>query len=344
MQTVELHTAKAQYKVLVAASIEQLSDFVDLQGSFAVVDQSVSDRWKAANPGCDSFFVEAGESIKTISRIEHLYKEFLARQLDKKSTIIAVGGGALTDAVCFAASTFHRGISCVTVPSTLLAQVDASIGGKNGINFAGVKNLIGTIVQPKLVCCDLSFLKTLPEALISHGMAEVIKAAVISDPDLFNLVSQNYEAVFNLDEAILEQVLYKAVSVKAGIVSRDEDEKSERMKLNLGHTIGHALEASLHIEHGQAVAYGMLLESQLAANLGICDKTVEPQIKEVCRKYKLETETVFNPEEIFTLMLQDKKKRAGKINFALPTRIGDVQIFPIETDEIRKHLSNLRLA
>jgi 3-dehydroquinate synthase len=343
MKKIGIKTANADYDVVIGANLRQLPEFLDLEHAFAVTESCVQQQWGQADIKIPVQVLEGGEQLKSLSSLENIYQLFLRQQLDKASTVIAVGGGAFTDAISFAAATFHRGIACVTVPTTLLAQVDASIGGKNAINFGGVKNLIGTISQPKLVLCDLAFLNTLPKSAISNGMAEVIKAAIIKDPTLFEFIRVNYAAILDLDEEVMEPVLSRAIQVKADIVSADEFESGERMKLNLGHTIGHALEAAYNLEHGQAVAYGMVLESKLAANLGLCSPSLVGQVADLCNQFNLKNEIDFDPEQVMDLMLQDKKRRAETINFALPKAIGEVHIYPIAINEIKKHLSNLCL-
>ena len=341
MQSLELNTETDSYKVLIGEQLTNLTNYADLSNCLALVDAAIISDWQKADLNCKTISLQAGEQLKSLENIAKLYTDFLDHQLDKSSTVIAVGGGALTDAVGFAAATFNRGIKCIAVPTTLLAQVDASIGGKNGINFSGVKNLIGTIVQPELVLCDLNFLSTLPKSAISSGMAEVIKAAIIADSTLFEVLTDRVKDIFELKADILEQIVFRAVKVKADIVAKDEYEKSERMKLNLGHTIGHALEVALNLEHGYAVALGMILESDLACRLGVSDKEIKLKISDICRSYQLPVKIEFNAEQIFDIMLHDKKRRAGTINFALPVSIGKTEIFPIKTDELKKHLSNL---
>lgn len=344
MKQISVNTAGTNYDVFVACPLKQLHSYFKVSSGIIISEQRLYGKTESASLGLPIKTLSGGEGIKSLRVIEELYSSFLDAGIDKSSVIIAVGGGALTDVVAFAASTFHRGIPCITVPSTLLAQVDASIGGKNGINFGGVKNLVGTIVQPRLVICDLDFLGTLPVNEISNGIAEIIKAAVIADSGLLKLLEDSSRQVFGLNENVLEEIVSRAVQVKADIVTRDERESHERMKLNFGHTIGHALEVSCNLSHGEAVAIGMLLETKMAVQLGLCHEDLVERLQTICRLYNLPTEIDFDAEDITIRMLQDKKRRSEQLNFALPHRLEKVEITAIKADEIKKILSNLRCA
>lgn len=345
MTIISVKTAQSNYDVVIGAKLSELETFHKLSGAaVAIVEEAVNDFTDLSSFNLPKRVVKGGESIKTFAQIEKLCEMFLELGVDKSSVVLAVGGGALSDAVGFAASIFNRGTSCITIPTTLLAQVDASIGGKNGVNFRGVKNIIGTIVQPKLVLCDLSYLQHLPSAEISAGMAEIIKAGIIADPSLIELLKASQQHVFDIDQTRLGEIIFKAVKVKADIVSRDEKESHERMKLNYGHTIGHALEVSCGLSHGEAVACGMIMETKLAVVMGLCSEEVVGELISLCELYKLPTEVDFDIEKVCTLMLQDKKKRSNRLNFALPSKIGSVNIIEVEIDEIKKYISNLRIS
>lgn len=344
MKRISLATQRAAYDIVIGAPLAELGQLIELKSALLIFEKAVAKRVEDASLNVPKEMVEGGEELKDLRAIEDLYRTFLRHGLDKSATIVAIGGGALTDAVAYAAATFHRGMPCVTVPTTLLAQVDASIGGKNGVNFEGVKNLIGTIVQPKLVLCDFEFLTALPKEEISFGVAEIIKAAVIADEELFDQLDNSASQLRALDQATLRAIVSQAVQIKADIVSRDETENDERMKLNFGHTIGHALEVACNLPHGAAVACGMVMESKLAARLGLCEPSVAQRIASLCCKFDLPTWSDYDAHHITQLMLQDKKKRGTTLRFALPQRIGNVELKSVATNDIEKHLSDLRSA
>jgi len=252
-------------------------------------------------------------------------------QLDRGSLIIALGGGVIGDVAGFAAAVYMRGIPYVQIPTTLQAQVDASVGGKTAINHPKGKNLIGAFHQPKLVVIDVDTLKTLPQRDIRAGLIEVIKMGVIRDEPLFERVERNLEALLNLDDTTLIEVISQACVNKAEIVAKDEKESRLRMVLNYGHTFGHALEALTHYNryrHGEAVSIGLNCAAQLAVNLGMFAETDFQRQRTLLKRAKLPI--VFPndliPEALCDAMYLDKKTLGGKLRLILPTRIGDVVI------------------
>lgn len=344
MKRIAVNTQNASYDVVVGGGLSDLRSLYQIGSGVVIVEESLCSNSGLLDLNLPIETVNGGESVKCLAQIEKFYQIFLDRGLDKSSVIIAVGGGAITDAVSFAAATFHRGMPCITVPTTLLSQVDASIGGKNGVNFGGVKNIVGTIVQPKLVLCDLSFLNTLSRSEFSFGISEIIKAGVILDPELIQILRQSSKQIFQLERVVLEEIISRAVQVKADIVGRDEFESHERMKLNFGHTIGHALETSCKLSHGQAVACGMVLETKLSVLLGLCSEDLVSDISDLCKMFELPTTVDFDIDDIVVRMLQDKKKRSERLQFALPTKLGQVEIIAVKIDEVKKYLSDLRIS
>ncbi|RPH88082.1 MAG: 3-dehydroquinate synthase, partial [Desulfobacteraceae bacterium] len=202
--------------------------------------------------------IGTGEKIKELETLRYIYERLVELQADRFSFLVGLGGGIVCDLTGFAASTYMRGISFGLVPTTLLAQVDAGVGGKNGVNFSGYKNMIGTFNQPEFVLCDPHFLKTLPSREISCGLAEMVKTAAIDDQALFSFLEKNVQPTLRLDPQILETLVYRSLAIKAGIVTRDTREKGERRRLNFGHTLGHALEKVTGLSHGEAISLGMV--------------------------------------------------------------------------------------
>jgi 3-dehydroquinate synthase len=276
----------------------------------------------------------AGEAYKTLDIVNQLWHGFLEAGLDRKGTVIALGGGVIGDVTGFAASTFMRGVSWVAVPTTLLAMVDASLGGKTGFDLPDGKNLIGSFHPPKLVLADPQVLKTLPEAEFISGLAEVVKHGIISDPDLFNLCSRGLDWVQEHPEEIVRRTL----AVKIKIIEEDPYEKGSRAALNLGHTVGHAVElvSGFRLRHGEAVAIGMVAEAKLAERLTVAGKGLSEAVAETLRALKLPTQIPEDlpREEIIRAMSVDKKKSSGVVRFALPAEIGKVELVDVKDLEM----------
>ena len=269
--------------------------------------------------------VPAGEENKSLTQFSHIQDSLVAHQLDRGSTLIALGGGVIGDLAGFAAAVYMRGIPYVQIPTTLLAQVDASVGGKTAINHPKGKNLIGAFHQPKLVLIDVGTLD------IRSGLIEVIKMGVIRDEPLFERVEENLDAILNVDNTALTEIISQACINKAEIVAKDEKESGLRMVLNYGHTFGHALEAVTHYNryrHGEAVSIGMNCAAQLAVNLGMFSETDFQRQRTLLKRAKLPIAFPpdLTPEVLCDAMYLDKKTLGGKLRLILPTRIGEVVI------------------
>ena len=275
--------------------------------------------------------VPGGEESKSLAQFSRIQDSLVEHQLDRGSMLIALGGGVIGDLAGFAAAVYMRGIPYVQIPTTLQAQVDASVGGKTAINHPKGKNLIGAFHQPKLVVIDVDTLKTLPLRDIRAGLIEVIKMGVIRDEPLFEKVEEDLEALLNLDGTTLIEIISQACVNKAEIVAKDEKESGLRMVLNYGHTFGHALEALTHYNqyrHGEAVSIGMNCAAQLAVNLGMFSETDFQRQRALLKRAKLPTTlpSDLTPEALCDAMYLDKKTLGGKLRLILPTRIGEVVI------------------
>ncbi len=279
----------------------------------------------------DVIAIPAGERSKSMATVEKMLTRMLERHYDRNLTVLAIGGGVVGDLAGFVASIYKRGVHCIQVPTTLLAQVDSCIGGKTGVNHPSGKNLIGTIVQPKLVWADLQFLQTLPRKEIVCGLGEVVKYGIIKDAELFSICEENLDKLFELDAAFTFEIVRRSCEIKANVVSADERETGLRMILNFGHTIGHAIEAALaykRISHGEAVLIGMLAESHIAAARNLLPRTDLERIQALIIRFDLQGKlSGLRAGEIERFIKADKKALAGKIRFVLPRAIGEVDIF-----------------
>jgi 3-dehydroquinate synthase len=329
------------YDVIVQnGGIENFGEMIKLRGlqnPMIVTDQNVAQfhaeqiASSLHRVGFDSkiITIPAGEVHKNLDTISELWKSFLRNGLDRKSTVIALGGGVIGDLAGFAASTYMRGIPWVAVPTTLLSMVDASLGGKTGFDLPEGKNLIGSFYPPKFVLADPQVLKTLPEAEFISGLAEVVKHGILSDPALFELCARGLDCI----KEDLQQVVKHAMAVKIRIIEEDPYERGFRAALNLGHTVGHAVElvSKFQLRHGEAIAIGMVVEAKLAERLTVASKGLSDRIAAVLSTLGLPVSIPQDMprEEIIRAMRVDKKKNAKAIRFALPVEIGRVELVDV---------------
>jgi 3-dehydroquinate synthase len=296
------------------------SHVAELYGSAVVT------RLRGAGLAADLFEFPAGEGSKTRETWAALSDRLLGAGLGRDCAILALGGGVVGDVAGFVAATYLRGVPYVQVPTTLLAMIDSSIGGKTGVDVPGGKNLVGAFHQPRLVVADLEVLGSLPAPELAAGMAEAVKHGVIADAAYFGFLEGAAEALLGRDAGALERAVARSVEIKAEVVSADEREAGRRAILNFGHTVGHAVEAAANFTllHGEAVAIGMACEARLAENLKLAQPGTAARLREVLRRFHL---PLARPpratvDELMRAMHLDKKTRAGTVRFALPSAIG----------------------
>ncbi len=310
-------------------SLPALLDEHNLTGpTLLVTDENVVAQLPITNYQLPITTLLAGEEYKTLDTIRELYDSFLEHGLDRSGIVVAVGGGVLGDMAGFAAATFMRGLRWVSAPTTLLAMVDASLGGKTGVDLPQGKNLVGAFHPPSLVVSDPFALNTLPEAERISGMAEVIKHGLLGDPALFESLEAS-TTFGSLDQ------LRRAIEVKIRVVEADPFEKGERATLNLGHTVGHGVEAAsgYRLRHGEAVAIGLAAETWIAERMGLAERGLTDRISALLKRTGLPARCPgLDPVDIRTAMSSDKKKAGGKLKFALPKRVGEAA-WGIEVDE-----------
>lgn len=286
-----------------------------------------------------------GEEYKNFNQTYQILTELLKNKLDRKSCLIALGGGVIGDITGFVASIYMRGIHFIQVPTTLLSQVDSSVGGKTGVNHELGKNMIGTFYQPRLVWIDIDTLKTLPEREILCGIAEIIKYGVIWDEELFEFLAHNRDSILKLDPERLTHIIKRSCEIKAEVVSKDERESGLRAILNYGHTVGHAVETETEYSkflHGEAVAIGMNIEARLSEIMSFLNREDALKIKAIIDSYSLPFELPedLNADKLISHMKLDKKVEAGEMKFILPEKIGKVKIQKgIDIENVRKALS-----
>lgn len=280
--------------------------------------------------------VPAGEEHKRLSTVESIYHDLLQNGMTRKDLVIALGGGVVGDITGFAAATFLRGVSLCQIPTTLLAQVDSSVGGKTGVDLPEGKNLVGAFYQPRLVLIDPAVLSTLPDATFADGMAEVVKYGYIANPTILDMISRpDYKAN-------IEAIIYECVKIKRDVVTIDEHDTGLRMILNFGHTIGHAAEKLgnyVDLTHGQAVAIGMVAAMRLSALRG--DPDLSAPLIALLEQLGLPTVLEYEREAIYGALLSDKKKFGGTVNFILVREPGRAEITPIEAEALHTFIKQL---
>lgn len=296
--------------------------------------QQFMDSLAAAGLAADLLTFPAGENSKNLATIADLSSRLAQQGFDRKDALIALGGGVTGDITGFLASIYLRGLPFVQVPTTLLAQVDSSVGGKTGVDLPEGKNLVGTFYQPKAVYIDLAVLRTLPKEQVLSGLAEVIKYGVIHDADFFTFLEEQHQAILALDNTVLGQLIARCCEIKAWVVEQDEQEGGLRRILNYGHTIGHALEAAsnFHLLHGQAVAIGMCAAAALAVRSALLAPAEGERIAALIRAYGLPTSIPSHLDRklIQRYLLNDKKTVGGRVFYVLPECIGKVRV----TDQV----------
>jgi 3-dehydroquinate synthase len=339
------------YEILIGHGIlDRLAQTVEglhgADGQFIVTDSNVNPLYgemvtaKLAEEGLPVHVIEipAGEASKSMETVLAVAGKLLELKAGRKSRLFALGGGVVGDLTGFVASIYMRSVPYVQIATSLVAQVDSSVGGKTAVDLDQGKNLLGTFYQPEAVFIDPSFLKTLSDRDIKNGLAEIIKYAIIRDGEMFHLLEERKDAVFGHDPLFMEKLVFRSCRIKARIVEKDEKEGGLRRILNLGHTLGHALEAAsdYSISHGEAVAMGTVAASKISLKLGYLDKGTDQRIAHVLEQYGLPVRIPagFNPKEIFGFMAIDKKVVGKRIHFVLIEEIGA----PFVTDQVPREI------
>lgn len=344
MKTIKV-TASKNYDVLVGSGLLQELGAYTKQVTKAEKVAIVSDSnvWplfgsiaekslkKSGISAIESFVFPAGEESKNGETYLKLLNFLAENKLTRSDCLLALGGGVVGDMTGFVAATYFRGIDYIQVPTTVLAAVDSSVGGKTAIDLPSGKNLAGAFYQPKLVLCDIDTLNTLPEDIFRDGCAEIIKYGVLFDPQLFSHLQENG---LDFDR---ETVISRCIELKQDVVAADEFDRGERQKLNLGHTIGHSVEANSRftVSHGKAVAIGMAIVSRAAAKQGLCIAETAAAVESILDSFSLPTATADSASAIYQGALSDKKRFGAKVNLIVPVEIGNCIIHTVTTEELK---------
>jgi len=280
-----------------------------------------------------------GEEYKTLDAVYEIYKKLVEYKLDRNSSLVALGGGVVGDISGFAAATYMRGIHFIQIPTTMLSQADSSVGGKTGVDFDGHKNAIGAFYQPRLVFMNINTIKTLPKREVSAGLAEVVKHGLIMDAEYCEYLSDNAGKIFAFDENVLQYLAKRNVSIKGQVVEQDEKENDLRAVLNLGHTIGHAVETAMDFKllHGECVSIGIVGAFKLSHRMEVLPESIVEQVKALLVKLELPVSLPgMDVDRVFQQIFYDKKVKDNKLKFVLPRRIGEVFQYTVEDTELVK--------
>ena len=321
-----------QYDVLVGADLlPNLAELAQIRGPIALITDSHVGPLHAGRLGdvACTVTIPAGEQHKTLATVQTIYDQLLAAGIDRQATVVALGGGVVGDVAGFVAATYMRGVDFVQCPTSLLAMVDASVGGKTGVDMPQGKNLVGAFKQPTAVLADVATLQTLPPEEFASGMAEVVKHGLINNPDLFGrLEIGNWRFTNQSSISNLQSLVATAIEVKRDVVQEDPFEQGRRATLNLGHTFGHAIEqvSGYRVRHGEGVAMGLVAAANLSARLEYCDPALQGRIEAVLRMQGLPTRipAAYDPAQIYAAMFSDKKKAGGRLRFILLRDVGEV--------------------
>lgn len=329
-------------RIVINESISQLPSYLAGAKAVIITDENVNSYHRRLFPPAEDIIIlGAGERIKTLKTVEFIYERLLQRAVDRSFFILGIGGGVVCDITGFVASTFMRGLNFGFIPTTFLAQVDAAIGGKNGVNLAGFKNIVGVINQPSFILIDFSLLKTLPAKELFNGFSEIVKSAAIASKNLFSLLARDWKRALGLDKDFLERIVCEAIKIKIGIVQNDEKDRAERKKLNFGHTFAHAFEKSCRITHGEAVSIGMVIAANLSVKKGMIAEEDALRIRELLQKFNLPVCIRLDHNKIFMAIHKDKKRHGAMIDFVLLKSIGEAFIQRMPFQEMEKAIDDL---
>ena len=318
-----------------------LEQIVSKKNAVILIDENIYGLHAEKFSGYQVIRFAAGEKNKKQHTVDQIIADLIQLEAGKDAYLIGVGGGVVTDITGYVAAVYMRGVSFGLVPTSILAMVDAAIGGKNGIDVGVYKNMVGTIRQPDFIFYDYSFLKTLPVEEWVNGFAEIIKHACIKDALMFSMLERYSLHDFQADETLIAEIIEKNVAIKTGIVARDEFEKGERKLLNFGHTVGHAIENLCQLPHGHAISIGMVSACILSERFNGLHFDEAKKVIQLLSRYHLPVDIEADHEKVFEVLKMDKKRAGDAINFILINKIGNAVIRPIPLVELHNYLKNI---
>lgn len=338
MDTFHIKGATGDSSIYVDEQLHNVGKYLPDNKTIIITDENVKKHYSSDFPNFPVITISMGESIKTLATVESIYRQLIDLDCDRQTFILALGGGIVCDIAGFVASTFQRGLRFGFVSTSLLSQVDASVGGKNGVNFDSYKNMVGVFMQPEFVICDIKMLNSLPKEEIANGFAEIVKHALIEDFSMFEFIEKNRDKALNLDSEVITQLVTDCIRIKSGVVQKDEKESGERRRLNFGHTIGHAIEKITQPGHGNAVSLGMVAAANFSFKKGFITEPDYKRIVNLLSDLNLPVEHNINLKEIVKALKADKKRDGDFIYFIFLSKIGQSLIERISFTEIEDYL------
>lgn len=341
MKTFHVKVEYGLSSIYVGESLKNLKNYLPDSHVIIITDENIKKHYKNDFPKVPVITIGTGEGIKTLATVETILKELIHHSCDRSSFIVGIGGGIVCDITGFVASTFLRGVKFGFVSTSLLSQVDASVGGKNGVNLDSYKNMVGVFNQPEFVICDIDLLNTLPKEEVSNGFAEIVKHALIYDADMFDYIEKNKQKALDLDYETIFKLVADSVKIKSQVVQQDEKEAGERRKLNFGHTIGHAIEKLERAGHGRAVAMGMVAAVNFSEKKGFISKEDVSRIILLLNDLGLPTSLDYDAKQIIEGAARDKKKQGDDLFYVFLEKIGQARVEKISFETMNKFIGSV---
>lgn len=342
MATLSLNTIHQQHcAVYTTNGLPEIDQRTGGKRTICITDTKVFSIYKREFPSTEVIVLKDGEHTKSFESVQYIMKELIRLNADKQVLLLGIGGGVICDLTGFVASIYMRGVVFGLVPTTLLAQVDASVGGKNGINFDGVKNVIGAVNQPEFVLCSTKFLSTLLPQDYRSAFAEIVKCALIDDQELFQFIETRHRELLTRQPDTLNMVIGKTLEIKCRIVEADPFDQNHRLLLNFGHTFGHAIEIHTGMRHGEAVSIGMIIAMNISVTLGFLQPDRFLRARSVLSMLNLPVEVNLSIDDCINLILFDKKRKGTTINLILLKDIGQSFVHPMDISELKSRMTHL---
>ena len=341
METFHVKGQLGLSSIYVGEHLKNLEHYLPPTQIIIITDENIKKYYQKDFPDLPVITIGTGEGIKTLATVETILKKLISLSCDRGSFIVGIGGGIVCDIAGFAASVFLRGVNFGFVSTSLLSQVDASVGGKNGVNLDSYKNMVGVFNQPEFVICDLDLLNTLPKKEISNGLAEIVKHALIFDANLFDFIETNKQKALNLDYDTIFRLVATSVDIKSQVVQQDEKESGERKKLNFGHTIGHAIEKIEAAGHGRAVSMGMVAAARFSQARQLISPKDVLRIQSLLTDLNLPTSLDYKAKKIISAVGKDKKKQGTDLFYVFLEQIGKARVEKINFDEMNEFISSV---
>lgn len=338
-QTFQFSNASVDYYF--NGSFNQLADVTDAANSFIITDENIFKAHSSKFKGWNTIVLKPGEAYKIQATVDSIIEQLIEMGADRKSTLVGVGGGVVTDITGYIASVYMRGIRFGFVPTTILAMVDASIGGKNGIDVGVYKNMVGVIRQPAFLLYDLSLLQSLPVKEWENGFAEIIKHACIKDAELFEELEQYSLSYYQTNTEALQKLIERNASIKTKVVQEDEFEKGDRKLLNFGHTIGHAIENKYKLMHGHAVSIGMVAAAKISEEINNFYSVDKERLLKLIQQYNLPVSFSFDKAKAFETLKKDKKKEQDVMQYVVLNKIGEASVMNIPMKQLEALINEL---